>query len=92
MDFNNKRFVESDTFVEHFLQRHKFTGVQQLTIYIQDIYNDEDQCQLHSIELRGEFIELNKDPIITIYESAAYPADHKNLTAIDQQNNIQFGS
>ncbi|KAI5951794.1 hypothetical protein KGF54_004869 [Candida jiufengensis] len=80
------------TFIEHFLQRHKFTGVQQLTIYIQNIYEDEDQCQFHSIELRGEFTELNKDPIITIYESAANPADHKNLTAIDQKGNIQFGS
>ncbi|CCG21501.1 hypothetical protein CORT_0A11160 [Candida orthopsilosis Co 90-125] len=86
--------VESDNdFVEHFLQRHKFTGVQQLTVFISDIYDEsEDQCRIHSIELRGEFTELNKDPVITIYESAANPADHKNLTAAEHQNNIQFGS
>jgi len=85
--------VESDNdFVEHFLQRHKFTGVQQLTIFIADIYDEsEDQCRIHSIELRGEFTELNKDPVITIYELAANPADHKNLTAAEHQNNIQFG-
>lgn len=83
-------FLESnndDDFVEHYVSRHKFTGVNQLTIFIEDIYDEgEEECHLHSIELRGEFTELNKDPVITLYELAANPADHKNLTIVENQN------
>lgn len=68
-----------DEFVEHYLPRHIFTGVQLLTLFIQDIYGDEDESHLHYIELRGEYTELSKDPVITLYELAANPADHKNL-------------
>ena len=74
-----------DDFVEHFVSRHKFTGVQTLTLFIENIYDEgEEECHLHSIELRGEFTELNKDPIITLYELAANPADHKNITVVEQ--------
>ena len=74
-------------FVEHYLPRHIFTGVQQLTLFIDDIYDDdEDESHLHYIELRGEFTELTKDPVITLYELAANPTDHKNLTATEATN------
>lgn len=79
-----------DEFVEHFVPRHKFTGVETLTLFIENIYDEgEEECHLHSIELRGEFTELNKDPIITLYELAANPADHKNITVIEQQGMTQ---
>lgn len=68
---------EDSDFVEHHLPRHIFTGVQHLTLFFQDIYGDEEQVHLHSIELRGEFTELSKDPVITLYELAPNPADHK---------------
>lgn len=70
---------DEDSFVEHFLPRHKFSGVQQLTLLIEDAYGDEDETWLHYIELRGEATDLSKDPVITIYESAANPADHKKV-------------
>lgn len=72
---------QEDEFVEHFLPRHKLTGVQHLTVFIQDIYEDEDEdeCHLHYLELRGEATELTKDPVITLYELAANPADHKSF-------------
>lgn len=79
--------VESEsTFVEHFLPRHVLTGVQHLTIFVEDIHGDEEELHLHSIELRGEFTELTKDPVITLYELAANPADHKNLNAEEASN------
>lgn len=67
-------------FVEHYLPRHKFTGVYNLTIFIEDIYGDEDETHLHYLDLRGEYTELNKNPVITIYESAPNPADHQKIT------------
>ncbi|CAK9440625.1 uncharacterized protein LODBEIA_P46500 [Lodderomyces beijingensis] len=86
--------IESDTdFVEHFLPRHKFTGVEQLTLFIESIHEqDEDQCRLHSIELRGEYTELNRDTVVALYESAANPADHKTTTTLANENSFQFGS
>lgn len=80
--------LENDSeFVEHFLPRSVFTGVQQLTIFIEDIWDeDEEECHLHYVDLRGEFTELTKDPVITIYELAPNPADHKNLTATEATN------
>lgn len=70
--------TESD-FVEHYLPKHTFSGVRCLTIFIEDIYGDEEESHLHSIELRGEFTELTRDPVITLYELAPNPADHKVL-------------
>lgn len=78
--------LESDAdFVEHHLPRHIFTGVQHLTMFFKDIYGDEEESHFHSIELRGEFTELTKDPVITIYEASANPADHKKVEATNMQ-------
>lgn len=83
--------IESETeFVEHFLPRHIFSGVQHLTIFIEDVHGDEDELRIHSVELRGEFTELSKDPVITLYELAANPADHKNMMAEEASNYSQI--
>lgn len=66
-------------FVEHHVPRHVFTGVHTLTMFVENIHGDEEECHLHSVELRGEFTELSRDPVITIYELAANPADHKRV-------------
>lgn len=81
--------LESDAdFVEHHLPRHIFTGVQHLTLFFKDIFGDEEETHLHLIELRGEFTELTKDPVIAIYESAANPADHQKVEAANFQMNM----
>lgn len=82
-----EELINSDEFVEHFLPRHTFTGVQHLTIFIEDAWGDEDESVLHYIELRGEFSELNRDPVIALYESAANPADHVNLATAESALN-----
>ncbi|GMM32971.1 hypothetical protein DASC09_002960 [Saccharomycopsis crataegensis] len=79
--------INDDNFVEHFLPRHVFTNTTQLTFFIRDVYDeDEDQSKIYYIELRGEFKKLTKDPVITMYEAAANPADHKNTTASLERN------
>lgn len=75
--------IDVDDFIEHHLPRHKFTGVHQLTIFVESVYGEEEECRLHSIELRGEYIELNRDPVISLYESAANPADHAKVQGLD---------
>ncbi|OBA23274.1 DUF1000-domain-containing protein [Metschnikowia bicuspidata var. bicuspidata NRRL YB-4993] len=66
-------------FVEHHVPRHVFTGVHTLTMFVENIHGDEEECHFHSVELRGEYTELSRDPVITIYELAANPADHKRV-------------
>lgn len=83
---------KDDDFVEHYLPRHIFTGVQQLTVFIESIHDeDEDESHLHYIELRGESTDLTRDPVISIYELAANPADHKNLT-VDEMSKFSLGN
>ncbi|GMG29123.1 unnamed protein product [Ambrosiozyma monospora] len=80
--------VDDNTFAEHFLPRHLFSAVNTLTIFFENNWTDDDDEVLHlySIEIRGEFKELTKDPIITLYESAANPADHKNMLPEETKN------
>lgn len=72
--------VEETSFVEHYLPRHQFAGVTVLTIFVENNWGDEDEpTHLYSVEVRGEFQGLRKNPVVTIYESAANPADHKTV-------------
>lgn len=96
-----------EDFVEHHVPRHIFSGVQQLTMFIENKHtpasgqdgsasdtedDDDDIIKLHYLELRGEFTELAKDPVITMYELAANPADHKNLTMAKDTAGYSLGS
>ncbi|KAK7206586.1 galactose-binding domain-like protein [Myxozyma melibiosi] len=68
--------------VEYPLKRAIFSNVKSLTLFVQDNYGD-DVSMISYIGLRGEWKELSKDPVITIYEAAANPADHKNLVGAE---------
>lgn len=76
--------VSDGDFVEHHVPRHVFSGVSLLTIFVETVFGEDDEddedeepCIFHYIELRGEFTALSKDPVVTLYELAANPADHK---------------
>jgi hypothetical protein len=74
--------TEEESFVEHHLPRSQFQSTHHLTLFIQDNWDeDEDETtKLYYIELRGVFTSpLSKNPVIALYESAANPADHKNI-------------
>lgn len=62
----------------------KFSNVRNLTIYIPENFGG-DVTKIAYIGLKGEYTVINKDPIITHYEIAANPADHKlKGTSINQ--------
>lgn len=72
--------ISDSEFIEHHVPRHVFTGVLHLTLFVKNAWEDDDDpTKIHYIELRGEFTELSKDPVITLNESAANPADHVKL-------------
>ncbi|TPX33836.1 hypothetical protein SmJEL517_g03305 [Synchytrium microbalum] len=56
----------------------KFTSVRNITLFISNNYGDE-KTRISYIAFKGEWTELKKDPLITIGEFAANPADHIKL-------------
>ncbi|KAJ3055348.1 hypothetical protein HK097_010774 [Rhizophlyctis rosea] len=54
----------------------KFSNLRSITLYFPENYGG-DTTKISYIGLKGDWMEINKDPIITIYELAANPADHK---------------
>ncbi|KAH3673000.1 hypothetical protein WICMUC_003953 [Wickerhamomyces mucosus] len=76
-------------FIEHYLPRSKFQSTTQLTLFFHDNWSDDEDeiLKIYDIELRGQFTSpLSKDPIVTVYESAANPTDHKNILAQENKN------
>ncbi|KAI9004040.1 galactose-binding domain-like protein [Gaertneriomyces semiglobifer] len=54
----------------------KFSNVKSLALYIPANFGAET-TRITYIGLKGEWTKLTRDPVITIYEAAANPADHK---------------
>ncbi|CAG8442781.1 6544_t:CDS:2 [Ambispora leptoticha] len=54
----------------------KMSNVRNLNLYFSDNFGGEI-TRIYYIGLKGEWTEIKKDPIITLYEAAANPADHK---------------
>ncbi|KAI8611680.1 galactose-binding domain-like protein [Chytriomyces sp. MP71] len=64
----------------------KFGQVRNLTLFFPGNVSrgSEEITKIVYIGLKGEWTEINRDPIITIYELAANPADHKKIGAADE--------
>ncbi|KAJ3102754.1 hypothetical protein HDU97_000293 [Phlyctochytrium planicorne] len=56
----------------------KFSNVRNLILYFPSNFGS-DVTRISYIGLKGEWTEIKKDPIITVYELAANPADHQKL-------------
>ncbi|TPX62988.1 hypothetical protein PhCBS80983_g00157 [Powellomyces hirtus] len=54
----------------------KFQNIRNLTLYFPENFG-ADATKITYIGLKGEWTEIKRDPIITVYELAANPADHK---------------
>ncbi|ORZ37724.1 galactose-binding domain-like protein [Catenaria anguillulae PL171] len=68
--------------VEYPTRVAKFGAVRSLTMFIPANFG-ADTSIVNYIGLRGDFTPLNKDPIITMYEAAANPADHAPIVGTD---------
>lgn len=65
--------------VEYTLRVTKFTNVRSISIFIPSNQGGADITRVYYIGFRGEWQELKKDPVITMYEAAANPADHAKI-------------
>ncbi|PRT53590.1 PITH domain-containing protein 1 [Wickerhamiella sorbophila] len=69
---------QDDGIVEYALNRAQLSNVTSITLHIPSNYGAETSAMTY-IGLRGDFKELNRAPVVTMYEAAANPADHRNI-------------
>lgn len=74
---------EMDGIVEFAVNRAHFANITSLTLHIPTNWGAETTRILY-IGLRGEWTELRSAPVVTQYEAAANPADHKKLRSMEQ--------
>jgi hypothetical protein len=71
--------LDSEGIVEYAFNRAHFSNVSSITLFIQDNHG-ADTSKLTYIGLRGEYQSpLGRAPVVTLYEAAANPRDHKNV-------------
>ncbi|ODV91597.1 hypothetical protein CANCADRAFT_14396, partial [Tortispora caseinolytica NRRL Y-17796] len=63
---------------EYPLKRTQFSNVKSLTVFVESNHG-ADVSQLYYIGLSGDWSALTKDPVISMYEAAANPKDHKQM-------------
>ncbi len=87
---NNNIHDDDVGITEHFLPRHLFSGVTNLKLFIKSNYG-EDTTRLLYMDFRGTCSPLVKNPVITLYEAAANPADHKTFVPGEKWVNENLG-
>jgi len=71
--------VQSPDVVEYQTRITKMYNVRNLSLYFPENFGDE-VTRIYYIGLKGEWTEIKKDHVITLYEATPNPADHKNPT------------
>ncbi|KAI9319097.1 galactose-binding domain-like protein [Dichotomocladium elegans] len=66
----------SDDVIEYATRITKFTNVRSITLFFPENFG-ADTSIIKFIGFKGEWTEIKRDPIITVYEANANPADHK---------------
>ncbi|KAI9264837.1 galactose-binding domain-like protein [Sporodiniella umbellata] len=66
----------SNEVVEYGTRITKFSSVRNITLFFPENFGD-DTSLVRFIGFKGEWTEMKRDPIITVYEANANPADHK---------------
>ncbi|KAH6571922.1 hypothetical protein BASA50_009965 [Batrachochytrium salamandrivorans] len=80
--------VPRNSIPEYPTRMAKFANVRNLTLFIPTNFGGSGMTRIRYIGLKGEWTPINKDPIITIYELAANPADHKTKTGGTTNHNM----
>ncbi|GAA5825745.1 hypothetical protein JCM11251_000357 [Rhodosporidiobolus azoricus] len=68
----------------------KFPSVQSLTLFFPSNHG-EDTTRIYFVGFKGEYSALTRDPIITVYEAQANPADHAKIPGLDNMAGSRLG-
>jgi hypothetical protein len=75
------------------VQRAKFSTTRSLTLFFEDNWGqgDEDVTRISYIAFKGDFMQLNKEPVSFLYEAAANPSDHQKIAGTNIGVGYQLG-
>ncbi|KPV75375.1 uncharacterized protein RHOBADRAFT_26697 [Rhodotorula graminis WP1] len=76
--------------VEYAVRPAKFPSVRSLTLFFPSNHG-EDTTRVSFVGFKGEYSALTRDPIITVYEAQANPADHAKLPGLDTASHSRIG-
>ncbi|KAL9126259.1 MAG: hypothetical protein Q9217_004672 [Psora testacea] len=66
------------------VKRTAFGNVYNLSMFVEDNYGD-NVSRIYWIGFKGEFRELNREPVEVLYEKAANPKDHELIAGVGQK-------
>ena len=66
------------------VKRAKFGNVYSLTLFVEDNFG-HDVTRIYWLGFKGEFTELNREPVEVLYEKAANPKDHELIAGIGEK-------
>lgn len=72
------------------VKRTSFGNVYNLNLFFEDNHG-EDVSRVYWIGLKGEFMQLNREPIEVLYEKAANPKDHEIIAGLAEQGASRQG-
>ncbi|GAA6027402.1 hypothetical protein JCM8097_007833 [Rhodosporidiobolus ruineniae] len=76
--------------VEYAVRPAKFPSVTSLTLFFPSNHG-EDTTRISFVGFKGEYSALTRDPIITVYEAQANPADHAKIPGLDSTAGSRIG-
>ncbi|BGP39853.1 hypothetical protein JCM10450v2_003826 [Rhodotorula kratochvilovae] len=76
--------------VEYAVRPAKFPSVRSLTLFFPSNHG-EATTRVSFVGFKGEYSALTRDPIITVYEAQANPADHAKLPGLDTASHSRIG-
>ncbi|GAA5997925.1 PITH domain-containing protein [Rhodotorula paludigena] len=76
--------------VEYAVRPAKFPSVRSLTLFFPSNHG-EDTTRVSFVGFKGEYSALTRDPIITVYEAQANPADHAKIPGLDSTAHSRIG-
>ena len=72
------------------VKRASFGNVYNLSLFIEDSHGD-DVSRIYWLGFKGEFTELNREPVEVLYEKAANPKDHELIAGLGEKGASRQG-
>ncbi|GAA5839520.1 hypothetical protein JCM5353_002775 [Sporobolomyces roseus] len=82
--------AETREVAEYIVRPAKFPSVTSLTLFFPSNHG-EDTTRISFVGFKGEYSPMTRDPIITVYEAQANPADHAKIPGLDTTAHSRIG-
>ncbi|KAK4053268.1 hypothetical protein OIO90_004042 [Microbotryomycetes sp. JL221] len=76
--------------IEFAVRPAKFPSVHSLTLFFPSNHGEETS-RISFVGFKGEYSAFTRDPVITVYEAQANPADHAKIPGLDETSHSRIG-